>query len=167
MKKLIIALLGLALSVGLHAQEISGKWIQTHQESEDGSEMTASETLSIMKGGTFDDVLMLEMKFTDDKNEQAPVKLKVRISCAGTWSLADKVLSQTYDAKSVKTEVLEQPDGFPKFFMNVLCKKIVSEFKKHSKKPVRYNVLALTSDTLRIQETGSKDPETETYTRAE
>ncbi len=167
MKKVIILLLGLALSFGLYAQEISGKWILAHQDSENGSEMNASETLSIMKNGTFDDVLILEMKFTDDENEQAPVRLKVRISCAGTWSLADKVLSQTYDAKSVKTEVLEQPDGFPKFFMNLLCKRVVSEFKKHSKKPVRYNVLALTSDKLRIQEIGAKDPETETYTRSE
>lgn len=167
MKNLIIVLLSLALSVSLYAQEITGKWTQTHQGSENGSEMTASETLSIMKNGTFDDVLILEMKFTDDENEQAPVRLKVRISCGGTWSLADKVLSQTYDAKSVKTEVLEQPDGFPKFFMNLLCKRVVSEFKKHSKKPVRYNVLALTSDKLRIQEIGAKDPETETYTRVE
>lgn len=168
MKNLIIVLLSLALSVSLYAQEITGKWTQTHQGSENGSEMTASETLSIAENGTFEEALIMEMKFTDDKDgQQTPVKLKVRISCPGTWSFADKVLSQTYDAKSVKTEVLEQPDGFPKFFMNLLCKRVVSEFKKHSKKPVRYNVLALTSDKLRIQEIGAKDPETETYTRVE
>ncbi len=167
MKRIIIALLSLALSVSLYAQEITGKWIQTHQDSENGSEMTASETLSFVENGTFDDVLILEMKFTDDKSVQAPVKMKVRISCAGTWSLADKTLSQTYDVKSVKTEVLEQPDGFPKFFMNLLCKSVVSEFKKHSKKPILYNVLALTSDKLQLLEVGVKDSETETYTRVE
>lgn len=49
----------------------------------------------------------MEMKFTEDKDgQQAPVKLKVRISCSGTGPFADKILSQTYDAKSVKTEDL-------------------------------------------------------------
>ena len=166
MKRIIIALLSLALSVSLYAQEITGKWIQTNSGFENGSEMMTSETLSILNNGTFEDAVILEMKYTDDKNGQAPVKLKVSISCGGTWSLTDKILSQTFDAKSVKTEILEQPDGFPKFFLNVLSKSVVSEFKKHSKKPIRYNVVSLTSDTLQIQEVGSKDPETETYTRA-
>lgn len=51
--------------------------------------------------------------------------------------------------------------------MNVLSKSVVSEFKKHSKKPVRYNVLTLTSDKMQIQEIGSKDSEIEIYTRSE
>ena len=129
-------------------------------------EMMTSEMLSIVKNGTFEDVVTLEMKYVDDKNAQAPLILKVKISCSGTWSLTDKTLSQTYDAKSVKTEVLEQPDGFPKFFLNVLSKSVVSEFKKHSKKPILYNVVSLTSDKLQIQEVGSKDTETEVYIRA-
>lgn len=166
MKRIIIAILSLALSVGLYAQEITGKWIQISQGSENGAEMMTSETLSIVNNGTFEDAVVLEMKYSDEKSGQAPLKLKIRISCSGTWTLSDKILSQTYDAKSVKTEVLEQPDGFPKFFMNVLSKSIVSEFKKHSKKPIRYNVVSLTSETLQIQEVGSKDSETETYTRA-
>ena len=159
-------MIGLALSVGLYAQEITGKWIQISQGSENGAEMMTSETLSIVNNGTFEDAVVLEMKYSDEKSGQAPLKLKIRISCSGTWTLSDKILSQTYDAKSVKTEVLEQPDEFPKFFMNVLSKSIVSEFKKHSKKPIRYNVVSLTSETLQIQEVGSKDSETETYTRA-
>ena len=166
MKKIIIALLSLALSVSLYAQEITGKWIQSNQGSENGMEMMTSETLSIVNNGTFEDAVVLEMKYSDEKSGQAPLKLKIRISCSGTWTLSDKILSQTYDAKSVKTEVLEQPDEFPKFFMNVLSKSIVSEFKKHSKKPIRYNVVSLTSDQLQILEVGSKDSETETYTRA-
>ena len=166
MKKIIIALLSLALSVSLYAQEITGKWIQSNQGSENGMEMMTSETLSIVNNGSFEDAVVLEMKYTDEKNGQAPVKLKIQISCRGTWSLSDKILSQTFDAKSIKTEVLEQPDEFPKFFMNVLSKGVVSEFKKHSKKPIRYNVVSLTSDQLQILEVGSKDSETETYTRA-
>ncbi len=166
MKRIIIAMIGLALSVGLCAQEITGKWIQISQGSENGAEMMTSETLSIVNNGTFEDAVVLEMKYSDEKSGQAPLKLKIRISCSGTWTLSDKILSQTYDAKSVKTEVLEQPDGFPKFFMNVLSKGVVSEFKKHSKKPIRHNVVSLTSEKLQIQEVGSKDSETETYTRA-
>lgn len=165
MKRIIIALISLALSVSIYAQEITGKWNQTHQGSENGSEMMTSETLSFMKNGTFEDAVTLEMKYVDDKNAQAPLILKVRISCGGTWSLTDKTLSQTYDAKSVKTEILEQ-DGFPKFFLNVLSKSVVSEFKKHSKKPIRYDVVSLTSDKLQLLEVGAKDSETETYTRA-
>lgn len=102
--------------------------------------------------------MTLEMKYVDDKNAQAPLILKVRISCGGTWSLTDKTLSQTYDAKSVKTEILEQPDGFPKFFLNVLSKSVVSEFKKHSKKPIRCNVVSLTSDKLQLLEVEPKTP---------
>lgn len=165
MKRIITVLLSLALSVSIYAQEITGKWSQTHQGSENGSEMMTSETLSFMKNGTFEDAVTLEMKYVDDKNAQAPLILKVRISCGGTWSLTDKTLSQTYDAKSVKTEILEQ-DGFPKFFLNVLSKSVVSEFKKHSKKPIRYDVVSLTSDKLQLLEVGAKDSETETYTRA-
>ncbi len=166
MKRIIIALLSLALSVSLYAQEITGKWIQTNQGSENGMEMMTSEMLSIVNNGTFDDAVIVEMKYTDEKNGQASVKLKIRILCSGTWVLADKVLSQTFDAKSIKTEVLEQPGDFPKFFTNVLSKSVVSEFKKHSKKPIRYNVVSLTSDKLQIYEVGSKDSEMETYIRA-
>ncbi len=166
MKRIIVALVSLVLSVSIYAQEITGKWIQTHQGSENGSEMMTSETLSIVNDGTFEDAVILEMKYTDDKNGQAPVKLEVSISCGGTWSLTDKTLSQLFDAKSVKTEILEQPDGFPKFFLNVLSKSVISEFKKHSKEPILYNVVSLTSDKLQIREAGAKDSETETYTRS-
>ena len=126
MKRIIIALISLALSVSIYAQEITGKWNQTHQGSENGSEMMTSETLSFMKNSTFEDVVTLEMKYVDDKNAQAP-----------------------------------------KFFLNVLSKSVVSEFKKHSKKPIRCNVVSLTSDKLQLLEVGAKDSETETYTRAE
>ena len=126
MKNLIIVLLSLALSVSLYAQEITGKWTQTHQGSENGSEMTASETLSIAENGTFEEALIMEMKFTDDKDgQQTPVKLKVRISCPGTWSFADKVLSQTYDAKSVKTEVLDKEHSLFRFHSEVVNKDFV------------------------------------------
>lgn len=167
MKRIIIILVSLALSAGLYAQKITGKWTQTNSSSENGSEMTIAETLSIEKNGTFEDSVTMLMKFTDEKNGQESLKLRIRILCGGSWSLADNVLSQTFDAKSVKTEVLEQPDGFPKFLMNLLCKSIVSEFKKHSKKPMRYNVVSLTTDKLQVRELDSKDPETETYTRLE
>ncbi len=90
MKRIIIALISLALSVSIYAQEITGKWNQTHQGSENGSEMMTSETLSFMKNSTFEDVVTLEMKYVDDKNAQAPLILKVRILCGGTWSLTDK-----------------------------------------------------------------------------
>ena len=90
MKRIIIALISLALSVSIYAQEITGKWNQTHQGSENGSEMMTSETLSFMKNSTFEDVVTLEMKYVDDKNAQAPLILKVKISCGGTWSLTDK-----------------------------------------------------------------------------
>lgn len=46
MKRIIIALISLALSVSIYAQEITGKWSQTHQGFENGSEMMTSETLS-------------------------------------------------------------------------------------------------------------------------
>ncbi len=167
MKKFFIVLLSLALSVGLYGQEITGKWIQTHRESENGSEIATSETLSLEAGDTFEQVMLLEMKFADGKDGQAPANLKVRISCSGTWALADNVLSQKYNAKSVKTEVLEMPEGCPKFLVSLLSKEVASEFKKHSKKPILYNVISLTSDTLQIQEVGEKDPELETYTRLE
>lgn len=80
MKRIITVLLSIALSVSIYAQEITGKWSQTHQGSENGSEMMTSETLSFMKNGTFEDAMTLEMKYVDDKNAQAPLILKVRIS---------------------------------------------------------------------------------------
>lgn len=58
MKKIIIALISLALSVSIYAQEITGKWNQTHQGSENGSEMMTSETLSFMKNDTFEDAMI-------------------------------------------------------------------------------------------------------------
>ena len=58
MKRIIIALISLALSVSIYAQEITGKWNQTHQGSENGSEMMTSETLSFMKNSTFEDVVI-------------------------------------------------------------------------------------------------------------
>lgn len=91
--------------------------------------------------------------------------VRLRISCAGVWSVADGVLSQTFDPKSIRTEVLEQPDGFPGFFLNMLGKTVSSEFKKHSKKPELSKILTLTSDKLEIQSLDPKDQETSSYTR--
>lgn len=91
--------------------------------------------------------------------------VRLRISCAGVWSVADGVLSQTFDPKSIHTEVLEQPDGFPGFFLNMLGKTVSSEFKKHSKKPELSKILTLTSDKLEIQSLDPKDQETSSYTR--
>lgn len=77
----------------------------------------------------------------------------------------DGTLTQTFDAKSIRTEVLEQPDGFPKFIVNMLGKTVSSEFKKQAKKPERYKLVSVTSDELVFQSTDPKDPGNTTYTR--
>ena len=102
----------------------------------------------------------------DDGNGQK-AKVKMMVSCSGKWSYEDGVLTQIYDAKSIRSEVLEQPEGFPKMFGNMLTKKTASEFKKHAKKPQRSELLTLTSNTLKLREIGVKDPETDTYAREE
>ena len=89
----------------------------------------------------------------------------MKITCKGGWSLADGTLTQTFDAKSIQTEVLEQPEGFPKFIVNMLGKTVSSEFKKQAKKLERYKLVSVTSDELVFQSTDPKDPGNTTYTR--
>lgn len=91
--------------------------------------------------------------------------VRLRISCKGTWTMADGVLTQIFDPKSIRTEVLEQPEGFPSFFLNMLGKTVSSEFKKQSKKPELSKILTLTSDKLEIKSLDPKDQETSSYTR--
>lgn len=166
----------LMMTAGAYAQEIVGKWVQEERQTENGMEMAITETFTVSAGGRFEESVVMEMKVPDDKDGQKATGkadgaadgkkvVRLRISCAGVWSVADGVLSQTFDPKSIRTEVLEQPDGFPKFFLNMVGKSVSSEFKKHSKKPELSKILTLTSDKLEIQSLDPKDQETSSYTR--
>ena len=88
-----------------------------------------------------------------------------QMEACGAWDYEAGVLTQTYDAKSIRSEMIEQPEGFPKMFANMIAKKSVSELKKHAKRPQRSTVLTLTSDTLMLKDTMEKNPETDSYMR--
>lgn len=165
MRKLLVFLLCLSLACSLKGQEMTGVWVQVNSASENGTEMTLSDTLKLSADGVFRNATVMEMSMDDGNGQKATVKMMV--SCSGKWSYEDGVLTQIYDAKSIRSEVLEQPEGFPKMFGNMLTKKTASEFKKHAKKPQRSELLTLTSNTLKLREIGVKDPKTDTYAREE
>lgn len=192
MKRLVLLVVCLLMTVGAYAQEIVGRWVQEERQAENGMEMAITETFTISKDGTFEQGVVMEIRMSDaqkaagkgDKKAngqaagntdqtlgsqkaagQKSEAVRVRISCKGGWTLAAGVLTQTLDAKSIRTEVLEQPEGFPKFFVNMLSKTVSSEFKKQSKKPDRSKVITLTADKLVLQSLDPKDSETTTYTR--
>lgn len=165
MRKPLVFLLCLSLACSLKGQEMTGVWVQANSASENGTEMTVSDTLRLSSDGVFRNATVMEMSMDDGNGQKATVKMMV--SCSGKWSYEDGVLTQIYDAKSIRSEVLEQPEGFPKMFVNMLTKKTASEFKKHAKKPQRSELLTLTSNTLKLREIGVKDPETDTYAREE
>ncbi len=165
MRVTIVFLICLMVASGLKAQEMEGVWVQVDSASEKGTEMTVSDTLKLSEDGAFRNATVMEMSMDDGSGQKFTVKMLV--SCSGKWSCEGGVLTQTYDAKSIRSEVLEQPKGFPKMFGNMLTKKTVSEFKKHAKKPQRSEVLTLTSDKLTLRDIGVKDPKTDTYMRVE
>lgn len=190
MRRLVLLVACLLMAVGACAQEIVGQWVQEERQAENGMEIVITETFTVSKGGAFEQGVIMEMRMSDasggrkeaDKTtgktdvktggkaaattDQAAGKaVRLRISCRGNWTLAEEVLTQTFDAKSIRTEVLEQPEEFPKFFLNMLGKTVSSEFKKQSKKPDRSKIITLTSDKLVLRSLDEKDPETSTYTR--
>ena len=190
MRRLVLLVACLLMAVGACAQEIVGQWVQEERQAENGMEIVITETFTVSKGGAFEQGVIMEMRMSDasggrkeaDKatgktdvkaggkagatTDQAAGKtVRLRISCRGNWTLAEEVLTQTFDAKSIRTEVLDQPEEFPKFFLNMLGKTVSSEFKKQSKKPYRSKIITLTSDKLVLRSLDEKDPETSTYTR--
>ena len=163
MRKVLILLSCLTMALNVAAQDITGVWAQRNSASENGVEMTVSDTLKIAKDGSFYNAAIMEMSMEDGSGQKATIKMLV--SCSGTWDYEAGVLTQTYDAKSIRSEMIEQPEGFPKMFANMIAKKSVSELKKHAKRPQRSTVLTLTSDTLRLKDTMEKNPETDSYMR--
>ncbi len=97
-------LLCVALAYGLKAQEMAGVWAQTNSASENGTEMTVSDTLKLSADGVFRNASVMEMSMDDGSGQKATVKMLV--SCSGKWSCEGGVLTQTYDAKSIRSEVL-------------------------------------------------------------
>lgn len=163
MRKVLILLSCLTMALNIAAQDITGVWAQRNSASENGVEMTVSDTLKIAKDGSFYNAAIMEMSMDDGSGQKATIKML--ISCSGTWDYEAGVLTQTYDAKSIRSEMIEQPEGFPKMFANMIAKKSVSELKKHAKRPQRSTVLTLTSDTLKLKDTMEKNPETDSYMR--
>lgn len=194
MRRLVLLVACLLMAVGACAQEIVGQWVQEERQAENGMEIVITETFTVSKGGAFEQGVIMEMRMSDasggrneadkttgkttDKTDvkaggkagattdQAAGKtVRLRISCRGNWTLTEEVLTQTFDVKSIRTEVLDQPEEFPKFFLNMLGKTVSSEFKKQSKKPYRSKIITMTSDKLVLRSLDEKDPETSTYTR--
>ncbi len=163
MRKVLVLLFCLTMALGLAAQDITGVWAQRNSASENGAEMTVSDTLKIEKDGVFYNAAIMEMSMEDDNGQI--VTIKMLISCSGTWDYEAGVLTQAYDVKSIRSEVLQLPESFPKMFANMLAKQAVSELKKHAKRPQRSAVLTLTSDTLKLKDIGEKNSETDTYMR--
>lgn len=171
MRKLVLLVVCLLMTIGAYAQSIVGQWVQTDRDAGDGMEMLLTETFTVLDGGAFEEEVIMEVRMTDAKSgKSAAVKesiktFRLKITCKGGWSLVDGTLTQTFDAKSIRTEVLEQPDGFPKFIVNMLGKTVSSEFKKQAKKPERYKLVSVTSDELVLQSTDPDDPGNTTFTR--
>lgn len=170
MKRLLLVVVCLVMAAGAYAQDIVGQWVQERRQTENGMTVAITETFAVSVGGMFEQGVVMEMKMADSPDGQKPEgntekTFRLRISCKGGWTLADGVMTQTFDVKSIRTEVLEQPEGTPKFLLNMLGKTVSSEFKKQSKKPYRSKVITLTSDKLVVQSLDDKDSETTTYTR--
>ncbi len=165
MRRIFAFLLCLALASVLKAQDIAGVWVQVNSASDGGSEMTVSDTLKLSADGVFRDVVIIGMSMDEGDRENTTIRMQVL--CSGKWTCENAVLTQTYDIKSVSSKVLEQPEGFPKMFANMITKATVSEFKKQAKKPQRSEVLSVTADTLKLKGIGEKSPEIDTYVRVE
>ena len=188
MRKLVAVLACLAIAVAGYAQSIVGNWVQEEKRSENGMAINIVETFTVSENGQFEEAVVMEIAMTDAKTsstgtegaakaaesraaktsggkDAAQMKVSMKISCGGTWTFADGMLTQTLDPKSIRTEILEQPDGFPTFFLNMLGKTVASEFRKQAKKPQRSKVLTLTEDRLELQDVDQKETETEKYVR--
>ena len=186
MRKLVTVLVCLAIAVAGYAQSIVGNWIQEEKRSENGMAINIVETFTISENRQFEEAVVMEIVMTDAKtsktgtegktaesgsakstggSKNAQMKVSMKISCGGTWTLADKTLTQTLDPKSIRTEILEQPDGFPTFLLNMLGKTVASEFKKQAKKPQQSKVLTLTEDRLELQDADPKETEIQKYVR--
>lgn len=160
MRKLVAVLACLTIAVAGYAQRIVGNWIQEEKRSENGMAMNIVETFTISENKQFEEAVVMEIVMTDSQ-----MKVSMKISCGGTWTLADRTLTQTLDPKSIRTEILEQPDGFPTFLLNMMGKTVASEFKKQAKKPQQSKVLTLTEDILELQDVDPKETEIQKYVR--
>lgn len=169
MRKLIAVLACLAIAAAGYAQSIVGNWMQEEKRSENGMAINIVETFTVSENRQFEEAVVMEIAMTDAKTsggkDAEQMKVSMKISCGGTWTFADGMLTQTLDPKSIRTEILEQPDGFPTFFLNMLGKTVASEFRRQAKKPQRSKVLTLTEDRLELQDVDQKETETEKYVR--
>lgn len=188
MRKLVAVLACLAIAVAGYAQSIVGNWVQEEKRSENGMAINVVETFTISENRQFEEAVVMEIVMTDAKtsktgtegtskaadsgaakstggSKDAQMKVSIKISCGGTWTFVDGMLTQALDPKSIRTEILEQPDGFPTFLLNMLGKTVASEFKKQAKKPQQSKVLTLTEDRLELQDADQKETEIQKYVR--
>lgn len=163
MKRFTLLLFFLLLTVIAFSQNIAGTWIETiNTETVKGFGTTCTKSLNLFIDGTLIREYYTEIKVpTADKNEF----IRVRCSCSGTWEYNGDMLTQTFDQRSSKSEVLEFPESLPDEVKNYAANAMFSLIKDQAKKPVKSDVLELTSDTLKIIETGFDNAVIETYIR--
>lgn len=171
MRRLVLLMLCLVMTAGAYAQEIVGKWVRTESDSEDGMAMTLNETFTVLDGSAFDDEIDMVVKMKDKKSgknavaKDNPKTFRLKIFSKGVLSLENGALTRTFDANSIRMEVLEKPEGTSKFITKMLAKFIYAGFKEEAKTPEHYKLISLTSDKLVLQSTNPDEPGNTTFTR--
>lgn len=160
MKRIILAIIGLAFSACLSAQTLTGQWERSSAQETEGVALSVEEAITFLESNVVEEEMVMSMKMADE-----PGVLKWKITFNGSWSLEDGVLTLDYDRKSVKFEALEKPDDFPDSFMKMFARKFESNLKKDMKKAAKLTVVELTSDQLGLLNEGKPGAEVGTYRR--
>lgn len=75
MRKLVLLMVCLLMTVGAYAQGIVGQWMQTDRDTGGGMEMLLTETFTVLDGVTFEEEVIMEVRMTDAKSgKSAAVK---------------------------------------------------------------------------------------------
>lgn len=166
MKRLLLsALVSLLACISINAQDIVGKWTTSvKQNSKEGVEMDASTTKSFTRDGKFKTDLVIDVKERDEKGS-SNVIFKIKISCSGTWSISNSILTEQIDGKSLVSEVIDYTEERPKMIMNMIRNSCSSEIKKASKKPSHGRIESLTDNELKVKDIDKDDSTVITYKR--
>jgi hypothetical protein len=155
MKRLILTLTAVLVSVLAFAQSLEGTWTgkENLEDNSNGADVSATATVSYtIKGESYSTKMLVVMDMSaESEGGEVTMKITITGSNAGTWARQGNILTFTPDRKS-KPKIDVEVEGIPSVLASMLVGPAKRELAKDLKEPERYRIISLSDKELVLED---------------